>query len=246
MKGRSWIVAAAIAGLLLAGPAAAGDVPGGFTFTPPPGWIDISRGAPEAQRRLAPPALLAQADDPAMAFFAIAPDRYNDGSVDYMRAVVRPDVLPPVVTAATLTELAAGIEDEFSRQGLAYRALKQDLIKVAGVNGGSRLVGELQTPNGVMTLIQYSIPGDRSHAALTFRTTPERFARDESIFEASAQATRGAVEPRPQAPWWKNMAGDFIAGAAGGGLAILFARFVYRRRRARAGAASPPGSAPSG
>ena len=53
-------------GLLLGAVAAAGAETGagGFTFSPPPGWIDISRGAPEAQRQKAPPALLAQADNP--------------------------------------------------------------------------------------------------------------------------------------------------------------------------------------
>src|SRR5687767_8677696 len=87
----------------LAGAQAAGT--GGFTFSPPPGWIDISRGAPEAQRQKAPPALLAQADNPGMAFVAFDPASADDGFVENMNAVVETGKRPPLMTPAGLDEL---------------------------------------------------------------------------------------------------------------------------------------------
>jgi hypothetical protein len=211
MSRRARRVDAVLVGLLLGAAAVAHAGPGGFTFTPPPGWIDLSRGAPEAQRQKAPAALLAQANSPATAFFAIEPDGGGERFFAKMNAVVETGKRPPLATPAGLAEAERALQAQFAKQGLTYRALKTEVVKVAGVTSG-RLFGEVQGPaGGAIDLIQYAIPGDNAMAMVTFTTTPANLAHNEPIFEAAAQAIRGAVEPHP---------GSLIAGTSVGGALV--------------------------
>jgi hypothetical protein len=237
MSRRAWKLGAAIVGLLIGAGAVAHAGPGGFTFTPPPGWIDVSRGAPEAQRQKAPPALLAQADNPAIPFFAIEPDSDGDGFIENMNAVVETGKRALLATPAALAEMEKGLLAELAKQGLKYRAVKTEVVKVAGVTSG-RLVGEIQAPNGPVILVQYAIPGDQAMATLTFTTTPANLAHNEPIFEAAAQTTRGAVEPSSISA---SALSGAIAGGVAGGIGALIAVLMKRRRKAAPPAA--PGSA---
>jgi hypothetical protein len=231
-------------GLLLAARAAAAEPgAGGFTFSPPPGWIDISRGAPEAQRQKAPPALLAQADNPGMAFVAFEPaSGDDDGFVENMNAVVETGKRPPLATREGLVELEKMLETELGKQGMTYRSLKMEIVKVGGVTAG-RLVGEMKVPNGLVNLVQFAIPGKQSHATLTFTTTPDKLAHYEPIFDAAAQATLGAVEPRAGSSITDSAIRGAIIGGIAGGIGALIAGMMKRRRRA-AVAARPPASGP--
>ena len=232
--GKVWKTAAINLALLLGAgatvAAGAGPDTGGFTFSPPPGWIDISRGAPEAQRQKAPPALLAQADNPSMAFVAFDPMSDDDGFVENMNAVVETGKRPPLMTPTGLTELAKMLETELGKQGMTYRSLKKEVVKIGGVTAG-RLVGELKLPSGVVNLVQFAIPGERAHATLTFTTTPDKLSHYEPIFDAAAQATRGAVEPRSSSIAAMAVRGAIIGGIAGG-IAALVLGLVKRRKRA--------------
>jgi hypothetical protein len=208
--------------LLLAGDDA-GAAPGGFTFTAPPGWTDISRGTPEAQRRNAPPDLLTQADNPAVAFAAADLAHRDGGFVDNMNAIVQRGAKPPVPTPDGIAEMAKGMQDQATQQGGTYRSFKAELVKIAGVSS-VRFVGEMKQRSGVVTsLVQYAIPGDRAFAALTFTTTPEKLSQSEPVFEAAAQATRGAIEPHPNGtllPSWMIGVLAGLAAAAASTLAI--------------------------
>ena len=151
-----------------------------------------------------------------------------------MNVVVDTGKLPLLLTPAGVAEISNGLAPYFAQQGLSYRPLKKEVVKVAGVTAG-RLVGELTLPTGDVTaLVQYSVPGDMSHATITFTTTPENLIHYEPIFEAAAQATRGAVEPRPKRSIGSAVLRDGIIGGIAGGIAALVLALVKRRRRAAA------------
>jgi len=224
------LIAGGLLGPLLVSVGDAGAGTGGFTFTPPVGWIDISRGAPEAQRAKAPPALRAQADNPTMTFMAIDAADWEDGFIENMNAVVETEkgTLTPNPTALAL--VVKGIEQEAAKGGFTYQSTKVEVVKVGGVPAG-RLVGDLKGPGVVAKLVQYSISGDNAQAMLTYTTTPANFARYEPLFDASAQATLGAVAPKSSSSLWQSARIGAIAGAIGGGLGALLAARARRRKR---------------
>ena len=209
-----------------------------------PGAIDISRGAPEAQRQKAPPALVAQADNPGMAFVAFEPaSGDDDGFVENMNAVVETGERPPLATPEGLAELEKALETELGKQGMTYRSLKTEVVKVGGVTAG-RLVGEMKVPNGAASTWSSSrSPASSPHATLTFTTTPDKLAHYEPIFDAAAQATLGAVEPRAGSSIKDSAIRGAIIGGIAGGIGALIAGMMKRRRRAAA-AARPPASGP--
>jgi hypothetical protein len=229
--------------LLLAARAAVGAGPGGFTFTPPPGWVDVSRGAPEAQRAQAPPALRAQADDPMYSYVAMDPTRVGSDFVDNMNVVVRTGARPPLYTPESLAEVVKGMEDETKKHGFSVHATRVEVVKVAGVTAG-RVVADLQAPGITTKLVQYGIPGDMSHATLTYSTSPESFARNEPLFEASAQATLGAVEASSSSMGTSARIGA-IAGAVGGAVGALLAARMKRRKQLQQVQRQPPPPAPT-
>jgi hypothetical protein len=224
-----------IAVVLLAAGTAANAGSGGFTFTPPPGWVDVSRGTPAAERQKAPPDLLAKADNSAVAFLAVDLAHADDGFAENMTAIVQTGARPPVPTAEALAEMVKGMETQAAQQQAQYHSSKAELVKVAGVSS-ARFVGEMKSASGVVTsLVQYAIPGERSFAALTYTTTPQKLAEYEPIFEASAQATRGAVEPKPGPAVPSSVIG-ILAGLAAGIASMLAIR---AKRRSH----PPPGPA---
>jgi hypothetical protein len=223
---RSGLIAVA----LLARGAAAHAAPGGFTFTPPPGWVDISRGTPEAERQKAPPDLLAKANNPAVAFVAVDLAYADDGFAENMTAIVQTGARPPIPTPQGLAEMVKGMEAQATQQKAAYHSSRAEVVKVAGVTSG-RFVGEMKLASGVvMALVQYAIPGERAFAALTFTTTPQNLAAYEAMFDASAQATRGAVEPQPGAAVPSSLVGILVGVAA----AVASMLAIRAKRRSHA------------
>jgi len=227
----------AIGGLLLLAGAKAGAGSGAFTFTPPAGWVDVSRGAPEAQRAKAPPALRAQADNPAITFLAMDPEHWDDGFVENMNVVVQTGKRAFAATPATLAEVVKAIDAEATKSGLTYQATKVEVVKVAGVTAG-RVEGDLKTPAVATKLVQYVIPGEMSQAMLTYTTTPAGFAHYAPLFDASAQATLGAVEPQSRSMADSARLGG-IAGAIGGAVGALLIVRSKRRRQLLARQAPP-------
>jgi hypothetical protein len=227
--------------LMLGASAVAHAGPGGFTFTPPPGWIDVSRGAPEAQRQKVPAALLARADNPGMAFYAVGPSA-GDGFFENMNAIVETGKRAPLATPEGLAEMEKGLQAEFAKKGVTYRGVKAEVVKVAGVTSG-RLVGEAQTANGLINLIQYAIPGDNALAMVTFTSPHAKLVQNEPIFDAAVQSTRGAVEPHRGSLIAGTAIGGALVGGIAGGIGALIA-VLAKRRRKTAAAAAGPGSGP--
>jgi hypothetical protein len=221
----------AVLALGAAATAQAGAV--GFTFTPPAGWIDVSRGAPAAQRQKVPPELLAKADNPAVAYVAVNPAHDDDGLTENMTAIVQTGVSPPLPTREALAEMVKGMEAQAVQQGATYHASKVELVKIGGVTSG-RFVGEMKPATGpALSLVQYAIPGQRAYAALTFTTTPRKLAEREPIFEASAQATRGAVEPAAGGSLMPSSMIGILAGVAAA-LGSMLAIRAKGKRKAQA------------
>ena len=229
------MAAAGLIGMLLGPAAVAAAGPGGFVFTPPPGWTDVSKDAPEADRQKAPTPIRSIAGN--YAFYAVNLASGDDGFMENMNAVVREKVRPLLATPAMLAELEKQLQEHFSKQGMPYNVASKAVVKVAGVTAG-RIVADTQTPNGSsLRIVQYSIPGDHSHATLTFSTTPDNFGRYEPLFEASAQAIRGAVEPRERgAVFDDSWLIGLVSGAAGGLGAAAYA--MRKRKRSEAAAAA--------
>jgi hypothetical protein len=228
--------------LLASANASAG--PGGFTFTPPTGWVDVSRGAPEAQRRKAPPALRAQADNPIITFLAMDPEHWDDGFIENMNVVVQTGKNALPSTPDVLAEVAKAAAAEAAKAGLTYRTTNVEVTKVAGVNVG-RLTADLTGPGVAAKQVQYMIPGDRSEAMLTYTAAPGSFARYAPLFEASAQATLGAVEPPTRSMTDSAKLGG-IAGAIGGALGALLVVRSKRRRQLQQRQQQPPPAPGSG
>jgi hypothetical protein len=231
-------------GLLLLASTNASAGPGGFTFTPPAGWVDISRGAPEAQRAKATPALRAQADNPVITFMAMDPEHWDDGFVENMNVVVQTGKRALPSTPEVLAEVAKAAEAQATKAGLTYRTTKMEVVKVAGVSAG-RLEAELKSPAVATKLVQYVIPGEMSEAMLTFTTTPTNFARYAPLFDASAQATVGAVEPQTRSMRDSAQLGA-IAGAIGGAVGALLVVRSKRRRQLAQRRQQPPSAPGSG
>jgi hypothetical protein len=246
MRARVAICAGMVLGLWLgtSAVAGAGAAPGGFTFSVPPGWLDVSRGAPEPQRQKAPRALIAQADNPNMAFVAFEPDSEGDGFVENMNAVVQTGKRAPLPTAEGLAELERGLAAQFGLQGMTYLSQRLEVVKVAGVTSG-RMVGEVKGPLGHVANVIYLIPGEMAFATLTFTTTPDKLGRYQPIFEAAAQGTRGAVEPPSASQRLGAQIGAVVGGCAGAVVAVWATRRRRKRRDAAiAAAGSPPAAGP--
>ena len=233
-----------VIGLLLVASASARAGAGGFTFTPPAGWVDISRGVPEAQRAKATPALLAQADNPGITFVAMDPEHWDDGFIENMNVVVQTGKRALPSTPEVLGEVAKAAEAQATKAGLAYKATKVEVVKVAGVTAG-RLEADVKASGVVRKLVQYVIPGEMSEAMLTFTTTPENFARYAALFDASAQATVGAVEPQTRSMRDSAQLGA-IAGAIGGAVGALLIVRSKRRRQLLQRQQQPPNAPGSG
>lgn len=179
----------------------------------------------------------AQADDPAIAYLAVDLAHDDDGFAENMNAIVQTGARPPLPTREGLAEMVKTIQGQAAQRHAEYRSSKVELVKVGGVTSG-RFVGEMKAASGLVTsLVQYAIPGERAFAVLTFTTTPQKLAEYEPIFEASAQATRGAVEPRPGSPLPSLVIGILAGvGAAIGSMSAIRAK---ARRKAQATSAGP-------
>ena len=132
-------------------------------------------------------------------------------------------------TPEVLAEVAKAAAAEAAKSGFTYRATKMEVVKVAGVTAG-RLTSDLTGPGVVAKQVEYLIPGDKSEAMLTYTAAPDSFARYAPLFEASAQATLGAVEAPTRSMMASAQLGS-IAGAVGGAVGALLVLRAKRRRQ---------------
>jgi hypothetical protein len=202
-----------------------------FKFHLPDGWVDLSPGAPEANFAQLPPSLAQQIKSSPRAFYGTDVAQGADGFMANVNVQVEPGAV--LVTPALLAEISSAMDEEIKKQGAqSYRLLESGLVKVGGVTSG-RYVGELGMGGQIVKQVGYIIPGHEQHAILTYSTTPADFERYRPIFDAAAQATLGAEEPRDFGQRVFRSAGPgALWGGLAGGLVVLLWGSSRKKRRA--------------
>jgi hypothetical protein len=193
---------------------------GGFGFEVPPGWLDLSPGAPAANFSKVTPEVAAQARNKDFIFFAADVEHAQaDGILANVNGTLVSEK-PSKVTKESLEGLASGL-------GADFAVREKTLLDVGGVAVG-RIVDQLAVKGGKPDAqVLYILPGKDGDAALTFTTSQEHFARDQPAFEAAMRATTGLVEPASdEAPNWVM---DVAIGASVA-LGLLINAFLQKRR----------------
>jgi hypothetical protein len=201
-----------------------------FKFAVPPGWTDLSPGAPADNWKGVPPELAQQVRAGSFAFYAADVAGSNDGFMENVNATVLPGRAK--VTMQVLDQIAADLGAEVSRQlpGVQLQVLEKKLVEIHGVTCG-RLVGLMQGAGTRAKQVQYLLPGPTEAAMVTYSTTPEKFAHYEPIFDAAAAATGGLGEGR-------SIGDSALRGAIFGGvsaaIAVTLLGLLKMRRRKKA------------
>jgi hypothetical protein len=199
--------------------------PAPFTFSTPPGWLNVSRDSSAADRARIPAAMLEQLDSGKFAFFAADVDHVDDGFMVSVNAVLRMG-RPFAMTMAALDVIQGGAAKNLKEMGFEYQPVKKEIVKIGGVDCG-RTVGNLRTPNNDdLTTVGYVIPGRGAAVTLTFTSPRNAFPRYEAIFDAAARQTRGAASPPVETPLWVYG----IVGSASAAIASLAARRAKQKK----------------
>jgi len=202
-----------------------------FHFAVPPGWIDLSPGAPPGNMAKVPPALAKQIEAGNFVFYAADVAHADDGFMENVNATRVPGS-PRTITTALLDGMMAQMGDEVARQmpGARIDVVEKRLVEIGGVTCG-RVVALMKGPGLLAKQVQFVLPGDGEAAVVTYSTTPEKFAEYEPVFDRAVAATTGLVEPRSIAGAAGR--GAIIGGIAGGAAVLLLGLYrLVRRRRA--------------
>src|SRR5688500_15961657 len=106
-----------LAAVVLVGGSLAWASEGGFGFSVPPGWVNLSSDAPESEHKKAPPAMLEQVKAGRHAFFAADLAHGDDGFLENVNAVVQPG--SSAVTQSVLDEFEPAMQAELKKQGVS-------------------------------------------------------------------------------------------------------------------------------
>lgn len=200
-----------------------------FTFRVPPGWVDLSPGAPDANFEGLPPALVSSARSGTYA--AVAIDlRPTDGDPANFNAVVRPGAQR--VTEEAVAYFADGLPRELTRVNplATSRALEHRVVTVGDVHFGRVVMETSVVLGGAMRQLVYVIPGEGQTAVVTYSCPPAQYERYEPIFDAAARATLGAVEPSAPESALERI---LRRGAVGGILGALGGVVVWLSKKGR-------------
>jgi len=218
----------AVALLLPAAVAMAADTTH-FVFQVPPGWTDLSPGAPEENLNELPPEMRARLHGSGAVFLAGDVAHRGDGFLSNVNATVAADAA--TVTLSDLDAAKDQIDREVARtaRGGQFVIKDKQLVDWDGVTVG-RLAGELTIGGQTLAEVIFLIPGDNEHAVLSYTTTPDRLASLEPVFDAAARATKGAKQPKLI---WQRILENGGRGAILGFIGAVIALVVIRRLRAR-------------
>jgi hypothetical protein len=195
-----------------------------FQFATPPGWTNLSPGAPPSPGlEKVPPALIAQAHSGQFAFFAADLDGAADGFMENVNVIIQGGGAK--ITDEFLHEVGRSISEEAKKAGTDYRVLEMSLSKIGDVTVG-RYVGELVLGDRTVKQVGYLLPGHDEHAIATYSTTPADVPRYAPIFDKAALATVGVEDP-PLFRW------EQVAATAGALVLLIGYSIVAQRRRAK-------------
>lgn len=230
----------ALALLAFACPAVAlADAPA-FHVDVPPGWVDLSPGAPEANFARLPEELVAQAKSGRFSQIAMDIDHAADGFGENFNVVVTEGRLGRI-SEGELDEIAAAVAGEMQKEapGSSYRVVEKSVVVLGGAKS-ARLVADFDMNGLKMRQMAYLVPGPKSHAAITYTATPETFAAYRPAFEASAASVKGAAEPGFDWGGALSRAGRSAAVGAVIGLVVALFGLASRRRLKTKDLPAPP------
>ncbi len=215
----------ALVALLFAAPAHAQVHVSPFTFQIPPGWLNLSPGAPPENFRGLPPQVVEQAR--GVPFLAMDVAGGADGFAENVNLVL---VGCPAGGYSQKTMEALARHPELKQQGMTIR--EASTLQVGGLTAG-RLLTEMSSGGVRVWQAQYHLPGGTRCAILTYSSTPEAFARYLPTFEAAARATTGLATP-PGGFLSRigsgALRGALIGGVAGAIATLLFALFRKKKK----------------
>jgi len=224
---RSLLALALVASLLFASRAGAASP---FTFKIPPGWVDLSPGAPAANFERAPAGMAAEAKSGRYTMYAADLEHAGDGFVENVNAIAGDGTL--AITPADVTRHAEGLVAGIPSKGGVAAVIEQSVATFGGVHV-SRVVADIDVGNVQTRMLQYLIPGETSHVVLTYSAARDAFASYVPAFEAAAAATGGMHEPKTSFDWWEMIQSGIIGGAVAGS-GVLVMRLMKKRRSASA------------
>ena len=198
-----------------------------FVFSAPPGWVDLSPGAPVDALAKVPPALLEQLKTSNAVFIAVDLERG-----DNMQATVQDGTMS--VNAKVLEQLATGLAKPIAASGRVVRTIESSIVQVGGV-APARVVFDVEYQGKTITMLQYVLPGDGQFAVLAFASPRERFAQNRPIFDRAASATRGTKEGHPSIDRVAHIAsaGAGLLLPIAGVVGLLMLPWIFRNGRSK-------------
>jgi hypothetical protein len=205
-----------------------------FQYSIPPGWKDVRAairpGPGDKNIDNIPQRVVNDAGDARFAAFAIEP-----ASTTYQKAgaMFNAVEVPSAgrITAKAMNEYGPGLMAKFKEAGVEASLVEANVIKMNGVNVGA-VTFDADDGKETRTLVQYIIPGRKTSAVLSYSSPRPDFSKYLPVFEASARATKGGVEPG----WW-NWRQTLAVGAVCG---LLGGIFTWLRNRREGGSDDEP------
>jgi hypothetical protein len=196
---------------------------GGFRFTAPPGWTDISASAPPENVAGLDPNLVDYVRMPRVAAAAIDRREQSPTVGSIMMAEVSPTSLE--ISDKTLSDVVDKVFRE-ERKGSEIELIEKSTPQIGGVDVG-RLVIEERSGSDRIRRIAYVLPGGDRTAILSFIVAPGKLAAVTPDADDAARKTLGLTPPRRPA-----RVSSFEGALLGGAIVLLglFLKSLHDRR----------------
>jgi hypothetical protein len=213
---------------LLAGSVAlAQSSPGGLHYSIPPGWLDLSPGAPAANFARVPKEVVDQARNPRYLAMAIDMDHAKNGFAANLNVVHSP--CPGPLKADSLPAAAHAIQEAGRAAGTDLHVVSHEIVTIGGV-AAARFLDEMTLPPHKLRQYAYLIPNGQDCAVVTYTATQERWGEYRPVFEAAALAT-GGVRALPESERLARSLGQLTGFCAGAGAVVGLVVWLARRKR---------------
>ena len=161
-----------------------------LTYKLPEGWVDLADPSVDAKRY--PSYTVQEARSGKYRIYAVSDEKVSallniieTGETPVALGITKKMLDSSMIEAAALARA----------RGYTWTTIRTEIVQLGDVDIGvaqSTVTGA----TGTLRLVQYFIPGEEKSATLTYACKPEQFAEYQSIFTASAMATRGAYSHR--------------------------------------------------
>ena len=209
-----------------------------FRFPVPPGWVDLSPGAPAANFEGLAPDFVKTLRSGQFRAFAFDVAHTERGFTPNFNAVAMDP--PTRVTEANEADLAQALFGPIQKQMAGAALVEKGIVEVGGVKS-LRIVYDSELDGTLLRQMAVLVPGVPNTAVVTYTALRDQFASLRPAFEAHVAGIEGAREAA-ETSIGGPVARDGLVGALTGALISLVAGFVAwrRKRAARAGAAASP------